>query len=265
MVGPFFKLRWMLGLALAGLLVGSVGAAEEMLWTSGVMPGRATDKAEQITDGHVYNVSVPTLNFFSAPVPEGKRLPVVLVAPGGGYGCLAYEKEGVQAALWLNTLGYHAAVLKYRIPNDRPAALADARRALEILREKADAYAIDTTQMGMLGFSAGAHLTASVLARSTHGLAFALLIYPAYLSKDGVTLAPEVVPAEPTVPTFVVQSCNDRAYVASSIGYVHALLKARRPVAYHLYANGGHGYGLEPRTPEVAQWPSAAAVWLKNR
>ncbi len=235
------------------------------LWAKGQVPGSVTANPEKLERGHVYNVSEPTLERFPAPNAGQTPLPAILVAPGGGYACLAYEKEGVEVARWLNRLGYHAAVLKYRIPNDRPGARVDAQQALKVLREPAPGWVVDTQRVGMIGFSAGAHLTASVLAQQAHGLAFALLVYPAYLSADGATLAPEVVPATPTVPTFLTQCRDDRAYVHSSLGYAGYLLRANCPVTYHLYTSGGHGYGLrKPLPSEAAHWPLEAATWLQT-
>ena len=240
-------------------------AAPEALWPVGRVPGEVTDKKESVMKEHVYNVSVPTLEFFAAPSSKGKKLPAVLVIPGGGYTCQAYTKEGTEIARWFNALGYHAAVVKYRIPNNREGALDDVRRAVEILRASASERGIDAARIGMIGFSAGAHLTARILADPSHGLAFALLIYPAYLSDDGIRLKPEAVPAAPTVPTFVMQCRNDRAYGKSSLAYVHHLFMANRPVSYHLYPDGGHGFGkrVHPNT-EVSQWPVAAAQWLQH-
>lgn len=256
-----------LPLLLTALFLGGAARAADPipLWPEGQMPGKATTAAEVLRDGHLYNVSRPTLERFPAPNPEGKPLPTVLVAPGGGYGCLAYEKEGAEIAQWLNTLGLNAAVLKYRIPGDRAAALADARQAIALMAKPAEGWNPDTKRLGMIGFSAGAHLTTRVLHRQGHGLAFAMLIYPAYLSGDGSALAPDVAPSTPTVPTFIMQCRDDRAFVFSSLAYAGHLLRANRPVSYHLYTNGGHGFGKRHTPPcEAAQWPAAAAAWLKT-
>ncbi len=236
------------------------------LWPDGQVPGKVTSHPETVKNDHVYNVSVPTIAFFPAANPDQRPLPTLLVAPGGGYGCQAYTKEGTEIAQWLNTQGFHAAVLKYRIPGDRDGALMDARQAIKVLQSHADTWQIDTTRLGMIGFSAGAHLTTRVLAHEHHGLACALLIYPAYLSTDGITLVPDVIPTVPTVPTFITQCGDDRAFVLSSIAYTSWLLKRNRPVAYHLYTRGGHGYGLQkPISEEAAQWRPTAEQWLRTQ
>ncbi len=253
-----------LGLVLGLLGVSTVCAEVVPLWGEGAVPGRVTTNTETLRAEHVYDVSVPMLEFFRAEQPSGKALPTVLVIPGGGYQCQAYIKEGTEVAQWLNTLGYHAAVVKYRIPGDREGALQDVLQAVQLLRERAEAWQVDVRRIGMIGFSAGAHLTSRVLAQPEHGLAYALFIYPAYLSGDGVNLAPEVVPTSPTVPTFIAQCGDDRAYVFSSIAYAGWLLKQNRPVTYHLYTRGGHGFGLRKAPPEeAAQLKPAIAQWLK--
>ncbi len=258
-------MRTLIFALLGGLMTAHLSAEQLPLWAPGEVPGTVTTTTETERDAHLYNVSVPTLEFFPAANPEQRPLPTILVAPGGGYACLAYTKEGTEVAQWLNTLGMNAAVIKYRIPGDRDGALLDARQALTLLRTHASEWHVDTKRLGMVGFSAGAHLTSRVLAQKEHGLAYALLIYPAYLSGDGVALAPEVVPSAPTVPTFIAQCGDDRAYVLSSVGYASWLVKQNRPVAYHLYTRGGHGFGLRKSPPEeAAQWISSAEAWLKS-
>ncbi|MEG2415400.1 MAG: alpha/beta hydrolase [Kiritimatiellia bacterium] len=235
------------------------------LWTEETLPAGMTTAPERLEQGHLYDVSLPTLNFFPAPNPTQKLLPTLLVIPGGGYGCLAYAKEGTEIAQWLNGIGYSAAVLKYRIPGNRDGALDDARQALKLLRQRASAWKIDTAKMGMIGFSAGAHLTARVLHEASHGMAFALLIYPAYLSENGNTLAAEVVPSEPEVPTFIMQCRDDRNYVFSGLGYADYLIRRNCPVSFHLYATGGHGFGKQrPASSEAGHWTESAALWLKT-
>ncbi len=247
------RLGFILGLFLCGSVLGEVVP----LWED--IPGRVTSKAEYIKNDHVYEVSVPTLEFMPATTDAQKVRPTVLVLPGGGYHCQAYIKEGTAVAEWLNAQGFHAAIVKYRIPGDRAGALLDVQQAVKVLQAKADAWGVDTTKIGMIGFSAGAHLTARTLSFKDHGLAFALLIYPAYLSRDGVTLAQEVIPAQPIVPTFIMQCTNDRAFVMSSLAYAGWLCKGNHAVAYHLYPTGGHGFGLHHA------WTTVAKEWLEER
>lgn len=253
--------------------VGNLPTYEADAYKRGILiPLWATDAKnpfpEEEKAKHLYSVEVPTVEFFSnaSPYAPEERLPVILIAPGGGYGCLAYQKEGVEIARQLRSMKCHTAVLKYHIAceNARELAHLDALRALEILRIHADQLGIDTDAMGMMGFSAGAHLTATLLAHPKHPLDFAMLMYPAYLSDDGVNLKPDVVPQQPYVHTFIMQCRDDRAFVNSSLGYASFLTKANAPVAYHLYSEGGHGFGgqLAP-SKEAAMWHSELRQWFQ--
>lgn len=230
-------------------------------------PPAANPFPETEVKEHLHAVEVPTLEFFSNSSRENpaERLPVILIAPGGGYSCLAYRKEGVEIARQLMRMNCHAAVLKYPVNCDgaREAALQSAQRALALLKTHADELKIDPEKIGMMGFSAGAHLTARVLAQADHPLAFGILIYPAYLSDDGIALKPEVIPAQPVVPTFIMQCRDDRWYVNSSLGYAAYLTKANAPVSYHLYSRGGHGFGgrLMP-DQEAVLWHTELHHWF---
>ncbi len=249
-----------------GLMIAMCGFGQVVpIWGDQSIPGKVTTAQETMRDDHCYNVSVPTLELFLVEQTEKKPLPLVLVVPGGGYACQAYVKEGTEVAQWIRSLGVHAAVVKYRIPGDRAGALMDVREALAVVQQNAAAWAVDTTKIGMIGFSAGAHLTARVLSRPSHGLGGAMLIYPAYLSQDGATLAKGVVPSEPIVPTFVTQCGDDRAFVLSSLAYVGWGLQRNHPISYHLYARGGHGFGLrKSSTEEASQLKSELAHWLQR-
>lgn len=223
---------------------------------------------EEMRAEHLYTVTVPTIEFFFNPIAseKGKPLPVILIAPGGGYACLSYQKEGLDIAHDVMRLNCHAAVLKYpiRVPDTQKKAVAAARQALDKLERHAQFLQIDPSQIGMMGFSAGAHLTAKMLAHPNHPLAFAILIYPAYLSDDGKTLKPDICPAPPYVPTFVMQCRDDRAYLNASLGYVTHLATMNAPVSYHLYPNGGHGFGnrITGKSLEVATWFECLQHWF---
>lgn len=218
---------------------------------------------------HLHTVEVPTIEFFSNSSKGNptERLPVILIAPGGGYSCLAYRKEGVEIARQLMRMNCHTAVLKYPVNCDgaRETALNAAHQAVNLLKTHADELKINPEKIGMMGFSAGAHLTARVLAQTNHPLAFGILIYPAYLSDDGVNLKPDVIPAQPIVPTFVMQCRDDRLYVNSSLGYAAYLTKADAPVSYHLYSRGGHGFGgrLNPDR-EAVLWHTELHHWFER-
>ena len=153
------------------------------LWDQS-MPGTVSDKPEMV-DSHTegdnrryYNVSKPTLTLY--PCSDTKPHPFVIICPGGGYRFLSFDKEGIEIAEWFNTLGISAGVLKYRTPNNRKGALHDANRAIEWTRTHATKLNIDPARIGMIGFSAGAHLTAMV-AQKQPKQNFSMMVYPAYL------------------------------------------------------------------------------------
>jgi len=257
---------------------GDIGPEQEM-------PLRPGDTTIRIS-----NVTRPTLEVFLAPAAKNQNeSAAVLVCPGGAYSILAYNKEGTEVAEWLNSIGVTAVVLKYRVParKGRPrfeAPLQDAQRALGMIRQRAQAktWPIAPDRIGVLGFSAGGHLSAALSnpnPQRTYPRVddaddvscrpdFALLIYPAYLvdTKSGTnTLAPEVQVRPETPPTFLVQTEDDAVKVECSLFYYLALKQAKVPAEMHLYAEGGHGYGLRPSAQTVSTWPARAEEWFKAR
>lgn len=207
--------------------------------------------------------------------------PGFLICPGGAYGMLAWEKEGVQVARWLNDRGVFAAVLRYRLgPVYRhPAPYLDGQRGMRWLRAHAHEYGLDPHRIGMVGFSAGGHLTATVATHADSGLSAPLdfvdrqscrpdlqvLIYPV-ISMDpslthaasrinllGRNPAPEALAflsAEKNAqagdpPAFIIHARTDPIVsFANSEAYYNALAHARVPVEFHAYAQGGHAFGL---------------------
>ncbi len=229
------------------------------------------------------NVSKPTLTLYPAPGAGPK--PAVLVCPGGGYNILAYDLEGSEVCEWLNSLGVSAALLKYRVPRrpglDKHAApLQDAQRALGLMRANAGKWSIDPKRIGVLGFSAGGHLSAALSTnhmRRTYDSVdaadqescrpdFSVLVYPAYLTvkEEGDRVSPELPVNRETPPTFLVQSQDDGVRVESSVFYYLALKNAGVKAEMHLYPTGGHGYGLRPSPNGTADWPSRAAEWMRR-
>lgn len=271
-------------LAISLAMTASALASEPLpLWPNGA-PGQPAganaevDKTPNEDTIRLSNVSVPVLTLFPAPKEKATGAAVV-VCPGGGYQILAYNKEGTEICEWLNSLGITAVLLKYRVPFGREKALQDAQRALGVVRQHAQEWKIDPGKVGIIGFSAGAHLSAALSASAARRIYdpvdaadaqscrpdFAMLIYPAYLVADGdaARIAPEVAPTEKTPPTFLAQTEDDHAHIESSIGYYLALKRAKVPAELHLYPKGGHGYGLRPGTVRVStEWPRSAAQWL---
>ena len=225
----------------------------------------------------ISDVENPTLALYPAPERSGAS-PAVLVCPGGGYSKLAYNKEGTEIAAWLNGLGFTAAVLKYRVPGNRDGALADAQRSLGLLRHNATRWNIDPKRIGVLGFSAGGHLSARLSTNwSERAYAprdgadavscrpdFTVLVYPAYIGKKDLSLAPEIGVDGETPPAFIVQTQDDTHYVDSSVVYFLALKGASVPAELHLYPEGGHGYGMRKSADAVSGWPALCARWFET-
>lgn len=245
----------------------------------------------------VSHVSQPTIAAFLAT--ENISNTAIVICPGGGYTHLALEKEGYKVAEWLNTLGIHAFVLKYRMPSPETmqqtaiGPLQDAQKAMRLVRAKASELNIKLDRVGVLGFSAGGHLASTL---STHydrevyqvkskysaRPDFSILIYPVVSMQAGVThqgsknalLGKEAseeliqqysnatqIDAQ-TPPSFLVHATNDTAVpVENSIEYYLQLKEFDVPSEMHLYQDGGHGFGLG-REGSHTQWPEALVNWL---
>ncbi|HRR33468.1 MAG TPA: alpha/beta hydrolase [Kiritimatiellia bacterium] len=252
------------------------------VWPDGKIPLKTSDAAERVTPSkddivRLTDVNAPTLTVAFAP-DTGKPTPAVMICPGGGYSILAWNHEGTEVAAWLNAQGISAFILKYRVPKNRDAAFCDAQRALGLIRAKASTYRVDPKRIGIMGFSAGAHLSVRVSTDFSKRFYtpideidevscrpdFALIIYPAYLCRDGYTLAPELPVMAQTPPTFLLQAEDDKPYVDSSLAYFIALKAAGVPVEMHLFPDGGHGYGLRKKQKSTDVWPDLAAAWLRR-
>lgn len=279
------------GLLLATGTVSAGDRAELKLWPDGapgetkeIGPETATVSGTPLPVTRVTNVTLPTITRYPAPSDKANGCAVV-VCPGGGYNILAFDKEGTEIADWLNTLGVTAIVLKYRVPRrdkDQPhtAPLKDAQRALRLVRKNADAWNIDPARIGILGFSAGGHLT--VMA-GTHwdettydkidtadDLScrpdFLIPIYPAYLGdRDNPSqLSPLVRVTERTPPTFVAITYDDKDRAVYAALLLVALKEAGVPAELHIYSKGGHGYGLRPSDLPVSTWPARCEDWMRT-
>ena len=218
----------------------------------------------------IQQMPVPTLQKF--PMVKSPKGKVVIVCPGGGYQILAVNHEGTEIAQWLNALGYTAYVLRYRVPDNREGALQDVQRAIRIARAENPGK-----QVGVMGFSAGASLTARAATRfqspsytatdetDTQSARpdFAALIYPAYMDEgEHHTLTPELTITEQTPPFFVFQTADD-PYGNSALVISQALRNHKIPVQLHIYEKGGHGYGLRANLAEAAsKWPKLMEEWL---
>ncbi len=255
------------------------GGESLALWPEGRMPGHGSDKPElAVKDGtvlHFSEVSKPLLTVVTAAGASGP-VPALIVCPGGGYGHLAYDKEGTDIAAWAASIGLAGIVLKYRIPG-RDGAFMDVQRAVRLVRANAVAWNLNPEHIGIIGFSAGGHLAARVstdFARPAYAAIdevdklscrpdFTVLVYPAYLAVAG-KLAPELPIGAQTPATFLVHSEDDPAYVAGSKVFYAALQAAQVPSTFALFASGGHGYGLRC-TLEARAWPERCQAWLASR
>ena len=228
------------------------------------------------------NVSTPTITLYA---PKGKANgAAVVVFPGGGYNILAIDLEGTEVCDWLNGIGVTCVLLKYRVPGTGPypksaAALDDAQRAVGLVRQHAAEWHIDPKRVGVLGFSAGAHLAAALSTHYDHRLYdaidsadqqscrpdFAVIVYPGYLAQTDQNFAanPEIHPTADTPPSFIVQAEDDPVHIENSTVYFLQLKNAKVPAELHIYSQGGHGYGLRHRADwPVTTWPGSVEIWL---
>ena len=238
----------------------------------------------------VGQVSRPTMTIYS---PKGKNTgAAVVVFPGGGYWVLAIDLEGTEVCDWLTSRGITCVLLKYRVPGDglfprsgpypkSPMALEDAQRTLGLVRFHAAEWHIDPHKIGVLGFSAGGHLVAAM---STHFKRlyravdaadkescrpdFAVAIYPGHMLENtsrNFELNPQVPVTSQTPPTFLLQAEDDPIdTVKNSLVYYAALEKAKVPVEMHLYAHGGHAFGLRRTKLPITGWPQLVETWLQT-
>jgi acetyl esterase/lipase len=241
---------------------------------------------------YVVNVSRPTMTVYS---PSGKNTGVaVVVFPGGGYQVLAIDLEGTEVCDWLTSKGITCVLLKYRVPNSgmhwdekckcqinpkSPTALEDGQRTVGLVRFHAAEWHIDPHKIGVLGFSAGGHLVASMSTHFKQRLYpavdaadkescrpdFAVALYPGHLwiEDEKFELNPDIHVTSQTPPTFVLQAEDDRVdNVNQSLVYYIALKNAGVPVEMHLYAQGGHAFGLRRTELPITGWPQLVETWL---
>lgn len=262
-----------------------------------VWPGAAPgEKPGEVGAEHVQNrnpklgddvirladVTEPILMLYKTPL-KGQNT-TVLICPGGGYNILAWNLEGTEIAKWLNSIGVNAAILKYRVPRrkDRPkhqAPLQDAQRAIRLLRAHAEDWGVATDRIGILGFSAGGHLSAAASTnfdkpayepideadKLSPRPDFTVLVYPAYIADDHPNEpSEEIAVTDKTPPAFIVQTEDDR-FVDSAIGYFLALKKAKVSAELHVYDSGGHGYGLRETGKSITRWTDRCAEWMRAR
>jgi len=264
------------------------------------MPGPEIAKTkadpEALTGTHTHtfvrNVSMPTMTVYA---PSGKNTgAAAIVFPGGGFEILAIDLEGTEICDWLISNGITCVLLKYRVPSApyvwkcdcRPhnlstsvESLEDAQRALSLVRSRAAEWHIDPHRIGVIGFSAGGYLVAETSTRYRHRLYkavdaadvastrpdFAIAVYPGHLATERDTLNPNVPVSRDTPPTLLIQAEDDTVDgVQQALVYYAALKNAGVPVEMHLYAHGGHAFGLRPTAQPISGWPKLAEAWLRT-
>ncbi|WP_343796533.1 alpha/beta hydrolase [Gaetbulibacter jejuensis] len=243
----------------------------------------------------IQKVVKPTLTIYKPKKPNGTA---IVICPGGGYRHLAMNKEGFKVAEWLSTLGVTAIVLKYRLPSDSimknksVGPLQDAQEAMRYVRRHAAALNIDPSKVGVLGFSAGGHLAATLSTQYDLGVYkhdntsakpdFSILIYPVISMDNSIThqgsktsllgenpsfervqqFSNELQVDEHTPMTFIVHATDDKSVpIENSLRYYMALKKHQVPAELHIYEKGGHGFGLG-RKYTSQFWAFTCEKWL---
>jgi acetyl esterase/lipase len=240
----------------------------------------------------VTNVTQPTMTVYA---PTGKNTgAAVVVIPGGGFQILAIDLEGTETCDWLTSRGITCVLLKYRVPSVpyvwqcdcRPhnfalsvPSLQDVQRTMRLVRFHAAQWHVDPHKVGVLGYSAGGFLVAEISTNFDRRLNapvdaadkesarpdFAMPIYPGHLTRGDGKLNPNIPVSATTPPTFLVQAEDDYVDgVNQALVYYSALAKAHIPAELHLYAHGGHAFGLRPTSSPITRWPALADTWLQT-
>lgn len=294
----------MLGLLLAPLLA---RAQHEMPLYAGEIPNSIAAPDEEATrdanEPYLFrlNVSRPTVSLFEPHSHDTNRAAVIIL-PGGTYRGVSLVKEGHDVARAFNELGITAFVLKYRTPSERHmldktrGPLQDAQRAIRLVRERADQWRIDRNRVGVVGFSAGGHLAATLATQFDQPVLpqwrsanlrpdFLILVYPVISFSDELTnqasrerllgAAPaadlirhysnELNVTARTPPTFLVHAADDAAVpVGNSMRFAEALHAHHVAVELIVYPSGGHGFGLNNTTTRD-RWIDRCAQWLASQ
>jgi acetyl esterase/lipase len=280
----------------------SPGHTQVPIWPGTAPHARPVPGVEETAEGEslvagrpwleVRNVSRPTMTVYK---PKGRNTgAAVVVFPGGGYQILAIDLEGTEVCDWLTSKGVTCVLLKYRVPHAGPSwdkrcgcyldtkssmALEDAQRTVGLVRTRAAEWRIDPHKIGVLGFSAGGHLAAAMSTHFEQRLYpavdaadkescrpdFAVVLYPGRLwtRDDKFGLSPFVPVSGKTPPTFLVHAEDDDVNsVNHSLVYYAALKKAEVPAEMHLYAQGGHAFGLRRTKLPITGWPQLVERWL---
>jgi len=267
-----------------------LAAEPQQVWPD-LAPGettRNTGEAQPPKEGEVppvtrvIKISKPTFTVHRASDPNGAG---IVILPGGGFGKVVTDKEGTEAAEWLNRHGITAFVLSYRTKSgkDDPGwerALQDAQRTFSLVRSRSEEFGLKKDRIGLLGFSAGGQVAARLLSADgklaydridgiddiSYRPDFALLVYPwsIYDSERDDLIEGVHVPAS-CPPTFLTHTDDDRSSSLGAALFYAGLKRHGIPAELHVYGNGGHGYGIRPiEGSEISSWTGHAAHWLER-
>jgi len=274
------------------------GQLQVPIWPGAVPDAISTSKTESVSPvaGHggwtqVSDVSQPTMTVYPAKGQNTEA--AVVVFPGGGFKVLAMDLEGTEICDWLTSRGITCVLLKYRVPNSNhhwdekcqchvtpkvPRALQDAQRTIKLVRSKAKELNLNPNKIGVIGFSAGGYLvaqTSNIFALTYKPVDtvdklssrpdFAVALYPGHLCRAADTFDPSIHVTKQTSPTFLVQAWDDPVDpICNSTLYARALNQAGMPAEVHLFAKGGHAFGLRDKEHSVSSWPSLVENWPKE-
>ena len=271
------------------------------IWKNGIPNSITNSHYQEIYDkemGRISKVTNPTLTVF---IPENPNGTAVVICPGGGYAYLSINKEGYQVAEWLNTLGITAFVLKYRLPSSEimpdksVGPLQDAQESIRYIRRNAEKWQLNTEKIGIIGFSAGGHLAATLSTQyddktyqaqdaTSAKPNFSILIYPVSSLADEIMhkgsrnkllgknssselndkYSPEKQVTGQTPPAFLVHALDDVGVsFENSMVYFAALKKHNVPAEMHIYESGGHGFGLGNKGTSQF-WTESCIKWLQQ-
>jgi len=269
------------------------GTRQVPIWPNGAPDMKGVSQpAERHNYWTAFDVSTPTMTLYPA---KGKNTgAAVVVFPGGGFTKVVIRRGGTEICEWLSSKGITCAVLKYRVPNTGHhyderckcgvtpkvlRALQDAQRTIKLVRSQAKELSIDPNKIGVMGFSAGGYLAvqtsnifapaykpADTIDKISSRPDFALVFYPGHLCRPGMKLDPGIRVTKRTPPTFLLQAWDDPIDdICNSTLYARALDDAHVPSEVHLFAKGGHAFGLKPEELRIVQtWPALVESWLKE-
>ncbi|UJH91034.1 alpha/beta hydrolase [Antarcticibacterium sp. 1MA-6-2] len=277
------------------------------LWPDGIPNSEKSNEKEIQNQQEILSISKVQEPSIEVYLPS-KRLATgqaVVICPGGGYGFLSYDWEGTDFAKWLNSKGIAGVVLKYRLPDSKSviesykAPLQDVQRAIRLVRANSEKWNIQNNKVGIMGFSAGGHLAASLATRFDEDYLekedavdklsarpdFSVLVYPVISMKNGIThggsrrnllgenaaeelvnqFSNELQVTKDTPPTFLVHTADDTAVpVENSLLFYKALTDKDIPAEMHLYPKGGHGFAMAKEGGYLATWTDRLSDWLES-